>query len=65
MGISMGEMKTTQELANTFFEMVLHSGNVILWVSHSLTTPDLGVFPSSRNNGDCLGDIFCNLLLIR
>ena len=61
----MGEMETPQELANTFFEMVLYSGNVILWVSHSLTITDLGVFTSSRNNGDCLGDIFCHLLDIR
>ena len=61
----MGEMDTTQELAYTFFEGVLYSGNLILWVSHSLAIPGLGVFPSSHNNGDCLGGSFCLLLVIR
>ena len=61
----MGEMETTQELANTFFEIVLCSGNVLLWVSHSLTIPDLGIFRSSRYNGNCLDGIFFHLLVIR
>ncbi len=61
----MGKMETTHKLEYTFFERVLYSGNLTLWVSHSIAIPHLGVFLSSRNNGDCLGGIFYFLLAIR
>ncbi len=61
----MGKMETTYKLANTFLERVLYSGNLTLWVSHSIAIPYLGIFPSSDNNGDYLGGIFCLLRGIR
>jgi hypothetical protein len=65
MGVSLGELETTLELASTFFEMVLYSGNLVLWVSNPPAIPDLGIFPCCHNNWDCLGGIFCLLLGIR
>ena len=60
----MGKMETTQELANTFFVRVLCSDNLTLWVSHSIASPSLEVFPPSDNTGDYLGGIFCLLPII-
>jgi hypothetical protein len=41
-----------------FFERVLYFGNLIVWISHFLAITDLGVFPSSCNNGASLGSNF-------